>query len=346
MHFAVDRFEGPATEHDHQRPKLHHRGQPNGFPARARARRHAARAAHGRQGDRIGRFHRALLPARRPLRHRGGAARDNLAAMVCERRGRADEARERLRHDHRRGLSIEAILALRLAAQQPERVHGVACFAPTLWYDGSTIPKHQFLLRWLWFLPPAKRYRFAEREPFGIKDERMRAFVIKSMAGGDTGVAGHPSTHALSLYQFWMLADDIKPKLKDIKRPVFIAHPREDDLASLKNAFYSGTAGRARGDAGARRQLSHHHHRPAVEDPRRSHHPICARDRAAPSAQRACRGWDPRHRRGMMPPTWRSKHGFSAALPRSMRPPGTSAFRAKPRTMPITRPARADRTLP
>ncbi|MBV9974673.1 MAG: alpha/beta hydrolase, partial [Hyphomicrobiales bacterium] len=54
----------------------------------------------------------------------------------------------------------------------------------------------------------------------------------------DSGVAGHPSTHALSLYQFWKLVDDIKPKLKAIKRPVFIAHPREDDLASLKNAFY------------------------------------------------------------------------------------------------------------
>ena len=94
MHFAVDRYEGPATEHDHQRPKLHHRGQPNGFPARARPRRHAARAAHGRQGHRVRRLHRALLPARRPLRHRGGAARDHLAAMVRERRGGADEARE------------------------------------------------------------------------------------------------------------------------------------------------------------------------------------------------------------------------------------------------------------
>ena len=39
------------------------------------------------------------------------------------------------------GLSIGAILALRLAALQPERVHGVACFAPTLWYDGWTIPR-------------------------------------------------------------------------------------------------------------------------------------------------------------------------------------------------------------
>src|SRR5271169_6574334 len=96
------------------------------------------------------------------------------------------------------GLSIGAILALRLAALHPKRVDGVACFAPTLWYDGWTIPRTQFLLRWLWFMPPAKRYRFSEREPFGIKDERMRAFVMKSFASGDSGVAGHASTHALS----------------------------------------------------------------------------------------------------------------------------------------------------
>jgi carboxylesterase len=136
------------------------------------------------------------------------------------------------------GLSIGAILALRLAALHPNRVDGVACFAPTLWYDGWTIPRTQFLLRWLWFMPPAKRYRFSEREPYGIKDERMRAFVMKSFASGDSAVAGHASTHALSLYQFWNLADDVKPRLSTIKQPVFIAHPRDDDLASLKNAFY------------------------------------------------------------------------------------------------------------
>jgi carboxylesterase len=136
------------------------------------------------------------------------------------------------------GLSIGAVLALRLAALNPERVHGVACLAPTLWYDGWTIPRTQFLLRWFWFLPPVRHYRFREREPFGIKDERMRAFVMKSLASGDSGVAGHPSTHALSLHQLWKLVDDVKPKLATVKQPVFIAHPREDDLASLKNAFY------------------------------------------------------------------------------------------------------------
>ena len=136
------------------------------------------------------------------------------------------------------GLSVGAILALRLAALQPDRVHGIACFAPTLWYDGWRVPKHQFLLRWLWFLPPARRYSFKEREPFGVKDERMRAFVMKSIAGGDTAIGGHPSQHALSLYQFWKLVDDLKPRLPGIRRPVFIAHARDDDLASLKNAFY------------------------------------------------------------------------------------------------------------
>jgi carboxylesterase len=136
------------------------------------------------------------------------------------------------------GLSIGAILALRLAALQPERVHGVACFAPTLWYDGWAMPKTQFLLRRLWFLPIVKRCRFAEREPFGVKDERMRAFVVKSLSSGDSTSAGHSGTHARSLHQFWQLADDVKARLPQIKQPVFIAHPREDDLASLKNAFF------------------------------------------------------------------------------------------------------------
>lgn len=45
------------------------------------------------------------------------------------------------------GLSMGAILALRLAAVHPGRVHGLALYAPTLWYDGWSIPWYGFLLR-------------------------------------------------------------------------------------------------------------------------------------------------------------------------------------------------------
>ena len=38
------------------------------------------------------------------------------------------------------GLSMGALLALHLAAQHPEKVHGTALFAPTLWLDGWGVP--------------------------------------------------------------------------------------------------------------------------------------------------------------------------------------------------------------
>src|SRR6266704_4039890 len=70
------------------------------------------------------------------------------------------------------GLSMGAILALRLAAVHPIRVHGLALYAPTLWYDGWAIPWYGFMLRMFISTPVAQRYRFMEREPYGIKDER------------------------------------------------------------------------------------------------------------------------------------------------------------------------------
>lgn len=135
------------------------------------------------------------------------------------------------------GLSMGAMLSLHLAAENPE-IAGVLCFAPTLWYDGFSLPWTRIFLRpliWTW---AGQKYRFVEHEPYGLKDERIRAAVVKSLLSGNSAEAGLLGTPSQSLQQFWKMIDAIRPKLKDIKLPVFIAHARQDDIASLKNAIH------------------------------------------------------------------------------------------------------------
>ena len=136
------------------------------------------------------------------------------------------------------GLSMGAMMALHAAANHPDKVDGVLCFAPTIWYDGFSLPWTRILLRPLYYTPIGKRFRFVEREPYGLKDERVRAAIVKAMFSGDSSEAGILGTPAASINQFWLMIDVIKKQLKSITKPVFIAHAREDDIASLKNPFY------------------------------------------------------------------------------------------------------------
>ncbi|MFG1285516.1 alpha/beta hydrolase [Xanthobacter versatilis] len=133
------------------------------------------------------------------------------------------------------GLSMGALLAALLAARNPDSVDGVVMLAPTLRYDGWSIPRYGFLLRLLINTPLGRRYRFVEREPYGLKDERIRTMILRAMRRGDTD-AGSLGTPSAALKQLWRLVARLKPLLGSIRQPVFIAHARHDDVASFNNA--------------------------------------------------------------------------------------------------------------
>lgn len=136
------------------------------------------------------------------------------------------------------GLSMGAILALHVAAKRAGKVSGLLLYAPTLWYDGFSVPWYAFLLKWLINTPIGQRYRFEERQPYGIKDERIRKFIMRAMGQGKSAEAGLASTPSQSLQQLWELVDVVKPQLPGIKTPALIVHAREDDISDLSNTIY------------------------------------------------------------------------------------------------------------
>jgi carboxylesterase len=136
------------------------------------------------------------------------------------------------------GLSMGAILALRVAAVHPKRVHGLALFAPTLWYDGWSIPWYGFLLRMFIGTWAGRRYRFVEREPYGIKDERIRAFIAGAMFSGNSEIAGCSHTPSQSIRELLRLVNVVKNDLPSITTPSLVVQAREDDISALSNAIY------------------------------------------------------------------------------------------------------------
>ncbi len=136
------------------------------------------------------------------------------------------------------GLSMGALLALDIAHRRPKEVDGLLLFAPSLRLDGwamSWLSRH--VLPWVRPTSYHSNVYLKEHEPYGIKDERIRSFVVSSMQSGDSSAAGVFSTPLHSFAHFSALSAEVKRVLPGIKVPTLILHPREDDMASLENAI-------------------------------------------------------------------------------------------------------------
>lgn len=135
------------------------------------------------------------------------------------------------------GLSMGAVLALHLAAQRPGEIAGLALYAPTLWYDGWSMPWYRFLLRLGINTAIGRNYRF-DRELHGIKDPSIRSVIAGALKSGDSGEAGLLGTPSASVQELWRLVAVVKAELGAIDVPALVVHAREDDISSLANAIY------------------------------------------------------------------------------------------------------------
>jgi carboxylesterase len=136
------------------------------------------------------------------------------------------------------GLSMGAVMALHLAAERPDDVHGLALYAPTLQLDGWSIPWYARLFNLVRHRRIADLFNFVERDPYGIKDPRVRALVTAAIESGDSSQAGQLSTPGRSMLELRWLGQTVRSALGRIRQPVLLLHPREDDRASIANAFY------------------------------------------------------------------------------------------------------------
>jgi carboxylesterase len=133
------------------------------------------------------------------------------------------------------GLCMGSLFALYLAAEVQEEVSAIALLSTTLFYDGWSLPWYKFLLP-LSYYPPFKYfYSYAEREPYGIKDERMRRQIALALQEGSIA---HPEFPSQCMRELFRHIKEVRKVLPKVKVPTLILHALEDDLASIKNADY------------------------------------------------------------------------------------------------------------
>lgn len=135
------------------------------------------------------------------------------------------------------GLSAGAILALKLARERSDKVSGVLAFAPTLWPNGWAVPwtfNFYRLVHTRWF---ARLFKFNQRAPYGIKDERIRKFMTDAFKAENRSIEEVYARPGVMVLEFCRLVWHMRHRLSDIKVPTLIVHPRDDDQSNLKNAL-------------------------------------------------------------------------------------------------------------
>ncbi|MFA7269273.1 MAG: alpha/beta fold hydrolase [Sterolibacterium sp.] len=136
------------------------------------------------------------------------------------------------------GMSMGAIMSMHLAAQHPGKIRGLGLYSTTLFYDGWAVPKLAFLLPMLLQTPLGKRYRFIENFPYGIKNERLRAYIHNSMMSGESELAGNLGMSGGSLRELRRLIAIVKTEMPAIRTPALVIHAEHDDVTSPRNAEY------------------------------------------------------------------------------------------------------------
>lgn len=137
------------------------------------------------------------------------------------------------------GLSMGALLALKLAVDRPAQVQGIALYGTTFAYDGWTIPpiaRLSFLLPLAMRLGIGRKRRFMEKPPYGIKCERVRQRIAGSMLSGDSAAGGLAGNPWPSLAEFHRLSRRVRRQLGDVRAPCLVVHSSNDDVASVRNA--------------------------------------------------------------------------------------------------------------
>ena len=141
------------------------------------------------------------------------------------------------------GLSMGALMALKLAADHPHSVDGVATLSATFFYDGWNVPrfKERYLLPILIHSPLRYVLSYHEPPPYGIKDERIRALIDTVYNSDHANMPeryGYSEFPGITIRETFRLIRAVKRDLHRIVAPLLIVHSTEDDMASMENAKF------------------------------------------------------------------------------------------------------------
>ena len=163
----------------------------------------------------------------------GVTAEDWIDAVVAKYR----EVRDQHPRLHVMGMCMGALLSAVLAQREKHAKGNLVLLAPPVYIDGWATPWYRGLRPLLYAVPGIGRtMKIEEEDPFGIKNEQLRAIVKAKFERGENF---HYRWVPLEcIRQVDRLRAILMKGAKDIRCPTLIVHAREDELTSLRSANF------------------------------------------------------------------------------------------------------------
>lgn len=138
---------------------------------------------------------------------------------------------------HVMGMCMGSLLAIETCKREQHDKGRLVALAPPVYIDGWSTPWYRGLRHALYHVPGvAARMRVEEEEPFGIKNDQLRAIVRAKFERGDA--FAYSWVPLACIREVDRLRRFVMKGLDRIRCPTLVIHAREDELTSLRSANF------------------------------------------------------------------------------------------------------------
>ena len=137
------------------------------------------------------------------------------------------------------GISLGSTLALAVASELND-ILGVVALSTTLKYNGWAIPWYRSLIPFGMMLGLGDHFKYRERDPFGIKNPQIRAYIKRVLSSQDISAVGGLYMSLRHMHEGNKLCKYVTENLSRVSSSVLTVHAIDDEIANTFNAELVG----------------------------------------------------------------------------------------------------------
>ena len=131
------------------------------------------------------------------------------------------------------GLCMGGVLAAAAAIESRRRIAGLVLISPTFTYDGWGLSPIRHLRHLGYWTRLDRFFSVAEREPYGIKDPKIRKWVVRELEQRAQSAAGPARIPLRALREGERMMAEVRARLAELECPLLVIHAREDEITRL-----------------------------------------------------------------------------------------------------------------
>ncbi|WP_158009032.1 alpha/beta fold hydrolase [Polynucleobacter sp. MWH-Adler-W8] len=137
------------------------------------------------------------------------------------------------------GISLGSTLALAVASELND-ILGVVALSTTLKYNGWAIPWYRSLIPFGMMVGLGDHFKYRERDPFGIKNPQIRAYIKRVLSSQDISSVGGLYMSLRHMHEGNKLCKYATKNLSRVSSSVLTIHAIDDEIANTFNAELVG----------------------------------------------------------------------------------------------------------